>query len=99
MYLAHTRPDLAYALSVVSQYIHNPREQHMNAVMCILRYLKNAPGKGILFAKNVNHHSIEVYIDDIVVKQCLVIEERETVMNQLILDFFSCVGLLEENHE
>ncbi|RVW41891.1 Retrovirus-related Pol polyprotein from transposon RE1 [Vitis vinifera] len=36
MYLAHTRPDLAYALSVVSQYMHNPREQHMNAVMCIL---------------------------------------------------------------
>ncbi|WKA08720.1 hypothetical protein VitviT2T_026417 [Vitis vinifera] len=63
MYLAHTRPDLAYALSVVSQYMHNPREQHMNAVMRILRYLKNAPGKGILFAKNVDHQSIEVYID------------------------------------
>ncbi|RVW25069.1 Retrovirus-related Pol polyprotein from transposon RE1 [Vitis vinifera] len=55
--------DLAYALSVVSQYMHNPREQHMNAVMRILRYLKNALGKGILFAKNVDHQSIEVYID------------------------------------
>ncbi|WKA05383.1 hypothetical protein VitviT2T_023353 [Vitis vinifera] len=63
MYLAHTRPDLTYALSVVSQYMHNPGEQHMNAVMRILRYLKNAPGKGILFAKNVNHQSIEVYTD------------------------------------
>ncbi|RVX07207.1 Retrovirus-related Pol polyprotein from transposon RE2 [Vitis vinifera] len=39
MYLAHTRPDLAYALSV------------------------NALGKGILFAKNVDHQSIEVYTD------------------------------------
>ncbi|RVW24660.1 Retrovirus-related Pol polyprotein from transposon TNT 1-94 [Vitis vinifera] len=57
MYLAHTRPDLAYALSVVSQYMHNPGEQHMNAVMRILRYLKNAPRKGILFAKNVDHQS------------------------------------------
>ncbi|RVW86635.1 Retrovirus-related Pol polyprotein from transposon RE1 [Vitis vinifera] len=37
MYLAHTRPYLAYALSVVSQYMHNPGEQHMNAVMRILR--------------------------------------------------------------
>ncbi|WJZ86542.1 hypothetical protein VitviT2T_005989 [Vitis vinifera] len=63
MYLAHTRPDLAYALSVVSQYMHNPGEQHMNAVMRILRCLKNAPGKGILFAKNVDHQSIEVYTD------------------------------------
>ncbi|RVW84332.1 Retrovirus-related Pol polyprotein from transposon RE1 [Vitis vinifera] len=57
MYLAHTRPDLAYALSIVSQYMHNPGEQHMNVVMRILRYLKNAPGKGILFAKNVDHQS------------------------------------------
>ncbi|RVW75762.1 Retrovirus-related Pol polyprotein from transposon RE1 [Vitis vinifera] len=32
MYLAHTRPDLAYALSVVSQYMHNPGEQHMKEV-------------------------------------------------------------------
>ncbi|RVX07666.1 Retrovirus-related Pol polyprotein from transposon TNT 1-94 [Vitis vinifera] len=47
----------------VSQYMHNPGEQHINAVMRILRYLKNAPGKGILFAKNVNHQSIEVYTD------------------------------------
>ncbi|RVW97159.1 Retrovirus-related Pol polyprotein from transposon RE1 [Vitis vinifera] len=63
MYLAHTRPNLAYALSVVSQYMHNPGEQHMNAVMRILRHLKNAPGKGILFAKNVDHQSIKVYTD------------------------------------
>ncbi|RVW78723.1 hypothetical protein VitviT2T_016004 [Vitis vinifera] len=57
MYLAHIRPDLAYALSVVSQYMHNLGEQH------ILRYLKNASRKGILFAKNVDHQSIEVYTD------------------------------------
>ena len=63
MYLAHTRPDLAYALSVVSQCMHNPGEQHMNAFMRILRYLKNAPGKGILFTRKVDHQSIEVYTD------------------------------------
>ena len=63
MYLAHTRPDLAYALSAVSQHMHNPRDQHMNVVMRILGYLKNAPGKGILFAKIVDHQSIEVYTD------------------------------------
>ena len=51
MYLVHTRPDLAYALSIVSQFMHNPGEQHMNAIMRILRYLKSTPGKGILFAK------------------------------------------------
>ena len=39
--------------------MHNHKEQHMNTVMRILRYLKNAPGKGILFTKNVDHQSIE----------------------------------------
>ncbi|RVW46329.1 Retrovirus-related Pol polyprotein from transposon RE1 [Vitis vinifera] len=63
MHLAHTRPDLTYALIIVSQHMHNTGEQHINAVMRILRYLKNAPGKGILFTKNVDHQSIEVYTD------------------------------------
>ena len=35
----------------------------MNAVMHILRYLKNALRKGILFTRNVDHQSIEVYTD------------------------------------
>ena len=63
MYLAHTRPDLAYALSIVSRFMHNLREQHMNAVMRILRYLKFAPGKGILFTKNVDCQSVDTYSD------------------------------------
>ena len=61
MYLAHTRLDLAYALSIVSQFMYNPGERHMNAVMCILRYLKFAPGKGILFTKNVDCQSVDAY--------------------------------------
>ena len=63
MYLAHTRPDLAYALSIVSQIMHNIAEQHMNAVMRNLRYLKFAPGKGILFTKNVDCQSVDAYSD------------------------------------
>ena len=63
MYLAQTRPNLAYALSIVCQFMHNPREQHMNAVLRILRYLKSAPGKGILFTKNVDCQSIDACSD------------------------------------
>ena len=61
MYLSHTRPDFAYALSVVSHFMHNSGEQHMKAVMRILRYLKTNPGKGILFSKNEDYSNIEVY--------------------------------------
>ena len=32
MYLAHKRSNLSYALSIIRQFMHNPREQHMNAI-------------------------------------------------------------------
>jgi len=32
IYLSHTRPNLAYGVSVVSQFMHAPSEEHMNAV-------------------------------------------------------------------
>ncbi|CAN1293417.1 Retrovirus-related Pol polyprotein from transposon RE1 [Linum perenne] len=51
IYLAHTRPDIAYFVWIVSQYMHNPNEEHLETVIRILRYLKFSPGKGLLFKK------------------------------------------------
>ncbi|CAL2260165.1 unnamed protein product [Prunus armeniaca] len=51
IYLAYTRPDIAYAVSVVSQLIHSPSEDHMGAVMRILRYLKVTLGNRLMFCK------------------------------------------------
>ncbi|CAL9025926.1 unnamed protein product, partial [Prunus brigantina] len=62
IYLSHTRPDIAYAVSVVSQFMHSPSEDHMNAVLRILRYLKSAPGKGLMFSKH-GHLNIDGYSD------------------------------------
>ncbi|CAL8165419.1 unnamed protein product [Prunus armeniaca] len=45
MYLANTRPDIAYAVSVVSQFMHSPSVSHRNAVDRILRYLNSTPEK------------------------------------------------------
>lgn len=36
IYLSHTRPNIAYAVSVVSQFMHCPSEDHMNVVTRIL---------------------------------------------------------------
>ncbi|KAM2192935.1 hypothetical protein ACFX1Q_028570 [Malus domestica] len=63
IYLDHTRPDIAYAVSVVSQFMHSPSVDHMAAVMRILVYLKSAPGKGILY-RNSGHLKIEGFTDD-----------------------------------
>ena len=39
IYLFHTRPDIVYVVSVVSQFMHSPSEDHMVAIMHILSYL------------------------------------------------------------
>ena len=62
IYLSHTHPDIAYAMSVVSQFMHCPSEEHMEAVIRILRYLKSSPGKGLMFSKN-DHVRVDGYTD------------------------------------
>ncbi|XP_024021529.1 uncharacterized protein LOC112091629 [Morus notabilis] len=62
IYLSHTRPDIAYVVSVVSQFMHEPYEEHLGAVHCILRYLKGTLGKGLFFKKN-DSRKIEAFTD------------------------------------
>jgi hypothetical protein len=62
IYLAHTRPDVSYAVGVVSQFMHDPCTAHLDAVYRILRYLKSTPGKGILFS-NHGHLRLEAFTD------------------------------------
>lgn len=62
IYLSHTRPDIAYAVGVVSQFMHKPQSDHMEAALRIVRYLKGSPGKGILF-QNHGHLEILGYTD------------------------------------
>ena len=42
--------------------MHDPRKPHMDAVERIMRYLKSAPGKGLLFTKH-DHLKVEGYTD------------------------------------
>ena len=62
IYLSHTRPDIAYAVGVVSRFMHKPQIQHMTTVMRILRYLKGTSSRGILFSKN-GHLDLLGYTD------------------------------------
>ena len=62
IYLSHTCPNIAYVVSIVNQFMHNPSEDHMDVITRILRYLKSSPGKGLMFSKN-DHLRINGYAD------------------------------------
>jgi len=50
-YIVNTRPDLAYAVGVVSRYMEAPGKEHWAAVKRILRYLKGTTGYGYRYEK------------------------------------------------
>lgn len=47
IYLFYTILDIAFLVSVVSQFMNNPNEEYQEAVYQILRYLKKIPRKGL----------------------------------------------------
>ncbi|KAF5819015.1 putative RNA-directed DNA polymerase [Helianthus annuus] len=51
LYLQATRPDIAYAVNILSQFVNYPRQTHMEAATRVLRYLKGTLGQGILIPK------------------------------------------------
>ncbi|KAL9996697.1 putative RNA-directed DNA polymerase [Helianthus debilis subsp. tardiflorus] len=62
IYLSHIPPDIAYAVGAVSQFMHQPQEPHMEAVMRIIRYLKGTTSHDVLFKSN-GHLDTQVYTD------------------------------------
>lgn len=48
VYLLATRPDLTYAIHVLSQFMQSPRIDHWRCALRVVRYLKGTPGQGIL---------------------------------------------------
>ncbi|CAJ2662467.1 unnamed protein product [Trifolium pratense] len=53
-YVCNSRPDICYAVSVISRFMHDPRKSHMIAAKRILRYLKGTLEIGLLFPIGTN---------------------------------------------
>jgi hypothetical protein len=62
IYLSHTCSNIAYAVSLISQFMHKPSEIHMKVTLRVLRYFKSFSGRGILFKKS-NHLNLIGYTD------------------------------------
>lgn len=62
-YLTWTKPDLSFAINLVCQFMHNPRESHFQVVKQILRYLKGSLDLGLWFSKCSTPLSINAFSD------------------------------------
>ena len=51
-YLTFTRPDIAFAVNTVCQYMNSPTELHFGAVKRIIRYLQGIMHSGIVYSAN-----------------------------------------------
>ncbi|KAF5459175.1 hypothetical protein F2P56_023153 [Juglans regia] len=52
LYLIITRPDLCYAIQLLSQFMSHPTTSHLATAHKILKYIKAAPGQGILLSSS-----------------------------------------------
>nr|GEY51139.1 hypothetical protein [Tanacetum cinerariifolium] len=58
-YLTHIRPDIAYAIEIVSRFMEKPTVNHMQAVKRILWYIKGIVNYGLVYTK---YHKGDVII-------------------------------------
>ena len=51
MYLTATRPDIMYAVSLVSRFMETPKETHWQVSKRILKYVNGTKEYGVLYSK------------------------------------------------
>ena len=54
IYLTITRLDISFAVGVVSQFMQSPHNDHWDALIRILRYIRRTPGQGLLYEDKGN---------------------------------------------
>ncbi|XP_015169405.1 uncharacterized mitochondrial protein AtMg00810-like [Solanum tuberosum] len=57
-----TRIDIAYVVQVLSQFMHSPKQSHMEVALRVVKYIKNTPGLGLLMPSN-SSGKLEAYCD------------------------------------
>ncbi|KAG7544127.1 GAG-pre-integrase domain [Arabidopsis thaliana x Arabidopsis arenosa] len=53
MYITSTRPDLMYVVCLLSRYMADPYDQHLQAAKRVLRYIKGTLGFGVFYKRGV----------------------------------------------
>ncbi|XP_019069808.2 uncharacterized mitochondrial protein AtMg00810-like [Solanum lycopersicum] len=62
LYLTITRPDIAFVVQVLNQYMHSPKTSHMEAALRVVRYIKGTSRLGLFMSSN-NMSELVAYCD------------------------------------
>ncbi|KAF7151471.1 hypothetical protein RHSIM_Rhsim02G0147400 [Rhododendron simsii] len=58
LYLTASRPDIAFSVGVWARYQANPKESHLTAVKCVIKYISETMGYGICLSKDTNSNLV-----------------------------------------
>jgi hypothetical protein len=56
LYLTITRPDLAFSVQILNQFMDKPIQPHLEVADRVLRYIKQAPTQGLIFSAKSDFH-------------------------------------------
>ena len=62
IYVTHSRPDVSFAIGVLSRFMHNPSRHHFGTAKRVLRYLEGTINFGIWY-REVEYFSFRGYSD------------------------------------
>ncbi|KAK2980559.1 hypothetical protein RJ640_006052 [Escallonia rubra] len=62
IYLTVTRPDIVHTVNILSRFMHQPRQPHLDAAHRLIHYLKGSPGQDI-FLHSKSDHALKAFCD------------------------------------
>ena len=61
--MTHTRPDILFAVGILSRHMENPNQEHYSGVKRVLRYLKGTENYGLFYRKGALRGELIGYSD------------------------------------
>ncbi|KAL5568934.1 hypothetical protein UlMin_025509 [Ulmus minor] len=61
--MVSSRPDLSYAISVLSRFMSDPKKEHWEAMKWLIRYIKGSTNLGLIYKKDGNRIWLDGYTD------------------------------------
>ena len=62
LYLTLTRPNIAFSIQTLSQFLQQPKRSHWEAVIRVMKYVKREPGLAILLS-STRANKLSVFCD------------------------------------